>query len=116
MGPAWGVIYGDLRHPDACKPCAWFWHRKGCQSGVDCEFCHLCPKGELKARQARQKELKSVPRRLDQMRAVAVSNLSNVADGFLNHSGGASKTWEELQRETVQSQDRQIGRKKLLPQ
>eukprot|EP00435_Cladocopium_sp_Y103_P052641 s878_g16.t1 len=39
----------DLRQ---CKPCAFF-HTKGCSSGRDCEFCHLCPKGE---KQRRQKE------------------------------------------------------------
>lgn len=50
---------GSMQHPETCKPCAWFWHHKGCSRGVDCDFCHLCPRGELKARQARQKELKS---------------------------------------------------------
>ncbi|CAJ1407210.1 unnamed protein product [Effrenium voratum] len=35
-----------------CRPCAFF-HTKGCSSGRDCEFCHLCPKGE---KQRRQKE------------------------------------------------------------
>ena len=59
------ALHPILRHPDACKPCAWFWHHKGCQSGVDCEFCHLCPRGELKARQQRQRELKTVPRDLN---------------------------------------------------
>eukprot|EP00435_Cladocopium_sp_Y103_P027312 s2093_g6.t1 len=71
---------GSRSHPDACKPCAWFWHHKGCQSGVDCEFCHLCPRGELKARQARQKELKTVPR-------------------------GESKAWDEVPCETEQSKE-----------
>lgn len=33
-----------------CKPCAWFWHPKGCQNAEDCEFCHFCPEGELKLR------------------------------------------------------------------
>jgi len=28
-----------------CKPCA-FAHTKGCGSGVDCTFCHLCQPGE----------------------------------------------------------------------
>lgn len=71
---------GSRSHPDACKPCAWFWHHKGCQSGVDCEFCHLCPRGELKARQARQRELKTVPR-------------------------DESKAWEEVPCETAQSEE-----------
>jgi hypothetical protein len=31
-----------------CKPCAFI--LKGCQSGVDCKFCHLCEVGEKKRR------------------------------------------------------------------
>merc|ERR1719263_2387696 len=33
-----------------CKPCA-FLHTKGCGSGVECKFCHLCTPGEKKRRQ-----------------------------------------------------------------
>lgn len=32
-----------------CKPCAFF-HWKGCESGGNCVFCHLCLKGERKSR------------------------------------------------------------------
>jgi len=34
----------------SCKPCA-FVFTKGCASGVDCIFCHLCQPGEKKRRQ-----------------------------------------------------------------
>lgn len=37
-------------HMGNCKPCA-FYHTKGCGSGADCVFCHLCPEGEKKRRQ-----------------------------------------------------------------
>jgi len=34
-----------------CKPCAYFLLKKdGCRWGADCEFCHICPAGELKKR------------------------------------------------------------------
>mmetsp|Transcript_88990 Transcript_88990/g.157575 ORF Transcript_88990/g.157575 Transcript_88990/m.157575 type:complete len:283 (-) Transcript_88990:49-897(-) len=33
-----------------CRPCA-FYSTKGCSSGVDCQFCHLCEPGEKKRRQ-----------------------------------------------------------------
>jgi hypothetical protein len=33
-----------------CKPCAWFHHKNGCISGDNCEFCHLCPVGEIRRR------------------------------------------------------------------
>jgi len=34
-----------------CKPCAYFLAKTdGCRWGSNCEFCHLCPLGELKKR------------------------------------------------------------------
>lgn len=33
-----------------CRPCAWYWKPGGCQRSPTCDFCHLCPDGELKAR------------------------------------------------------------------
>jgi len=41
---------GSHLHPHDCKPCAWYHHARGCQRGADCEFCHLCPAGEIKRR------------------------------------------------------------------
>lgn len=42
-----------------CKPCAFF-HTKGCESGADCMFCHLCVPGAKKM----IKKQKRVMRRL----------------------------------------------------
>lgn len=33
-----------------CRPCAWYWKPGGCQNGINCNFCHMCPDGELKVR------------------------------------------------------------------
>jgi len=33
-----------------CRPCAYFYKNDSCRWGSQCEFCHLCPKGELKQR------------------------------------------------------------------
>eukprot|EP00933_Yihiella_yeosuensis_P074867 TRINITY_DN8394_c0_g1_i1.p1 TRINITY_DN8394_c0_g1~~TRINITY_DN8394_c0_g1_i1.p1 ORF type:complete len:684 (-),score=176.88 TRINITY_DN8394_c0_g1_i1:214-2199(-) len=33
-----------------CRPCAFF-HTKGCEGGVNCNFCHFCLPGEKKRRQ-----------------------------------------------------------------
>lgn len=33
-----------------CTPCAWFHKEPGCANGKICQYCHLCPKGELKNR------------------------------------------------------------------
>jgi len=35
----------DVHHLGRCKPCAFF-HTKGCSSGEECRFCHLCPPNE----------------------------------------------------------------------
>lgn len=34
-----------------CRPCAFVWKEKGCSSGDNCDFCHLCEPGEKKKRQ-----------------------------------------------------------------
>lgn len=35
----------DRRVARRCSPCAWFWKARGCNSGHDCTYCHLCPEG-----------------------------------------------------------------------
>jgi len=41
---------GSRSHQSGCcKPCAFFW-KDGCKNGQDCQYCHLCPPGELKRR------------------------------------------------------------------
>lgn len=39
---------GSEGHPDKCNPCLWYW--KGCNAGLDCTYCHMCPPGEKKRR------------------------------------------------------------------
>jgi len=55
--PISGTVAGPLKTPGGtlhdtgnCNPCAWYWKARGCASGVDCDYCHLCPEGELKRR------------------------------------------------------------------
>merc|ERR1712232_1069300 len=53
---------GSVGHKwGACRPCA-FLHKRGCENGVQCSFCHLCDSGEKKRRQkekiARLKEMR----------------------------------------------------------
>merc|ERR1712178_89909 len=45
---------GSVKHGSSeCKPCAWMWKYPGCSSGIDCDFCHLCPIGEKQRRKAK---------------------------------------------------------------
>ncbi|CAE7175980.1 rlmJ, partial [Symbiodinium pilosum] len=49
---------GSMGHDEgACKPCA-FVFKKGCDSGSQCTFCHLCPPGEKKRRSKERGALK----------------------------------------------------------
>jgi len=53
---------GSLLHGTGqCKPCTWFWKAQGCGNGVDCQHCHACPDGEIKAR----RKVKIASARLD---------------------------------------------------
>merc|ERR1712048_554251 len=45
--PSHGSVLHDL---GACKPCAWFWKKSGCQNGTECMHCHKCSEKEIKAR------------------------------------------------------------------
>merc|ERR1712032_1318311 len=38
-------------HVGQCKPCAFLYSEEGCENGLSCVFCHLCPPGEKKRRQ-----------------------------------------------------------------
>lgn len=55
LGSALLPSVGSLGHnAGMCKPCA-FLYNKGCASGVDCQFCHLCGPGEKKRRAKERK-------------------------------------------------------------
>lgn len=58
---------GSVEHQSGdCKPCA-FLHSKGCVSGVNCEFCHLCEPGEKKRRQKEKRAFFSSVRQIRQL-------------------------------------------------
>mmetsp|Transcript_66067 Transcript_66067/g.127614 ORF Transcript_66067/g.127614 Transcript_66067/m.127614 type:complete len:411 (+) Transcript_66067:57-1289(+) len=46
-----------------CRPCAWQYKEKGgCKNGSYCDYCHLCPPGELKRRKReKSQKLAAVP-------------------------------------------------------
>lgn len=54
---------GSAEHAaGTCKPCAFLWKPEGCQKGPSCEFCHLCPIGEVKRRKKEKLALRKMAR------------------------------------------------------
>lgn len=52
-------------HVGNCKPCAFLWKdpkQPGCENGRDCEFCHLCPPGEVKRRKKEKLMMRKMAR------------------------------------------------------
>jgi|Transcript_113974 hypothetical protein len=47
-------------HKGICKPCA-FVYKGGCESGAQCQYCHLCPPGE---KQRRKRQVRFMQRNL----------------------------------------------------
>lgn len=78
------------RHHDAerCKPCAFF-HTKGCQSGLACLFCHLCPAHEKQRRKRlRRMCCNGIPGGYDRDRGYRVGHSRQNS----NHSFGTAST------------------------
>eukprot|EP00930_Biecheleria_cincta_P036925 TRINITY_DN2530_c0_g2_i1.p1 TRINITY_DN2530_c0_g2~~TRINITY_DN2530_c0_g2_i1.p1 ORF type:complete len:557 (-),score=91.06 TRINITY_DN2530_c0_g2_i1:126-1742(-) len=72
---------GSIDHSQGkCRPCAFF-HSKGCDSGVDCKFCHLCPPDEKKRRQRSKLEAGKI-RSAMWRRAVAEAVAAEAAQQF----------------------------------
>lgn len=48
-----------LHEKGECKPCAFF-HRpdEGCRDGEGCQYCHICPEGEIKRRKRLKQQCK----------------------------------------------------------
>lgn len=41
----------EIHRLGQCTPCNYYWYKvDGCRQGSACDFCHLCPKGEIKKR------------------------------------------------------------------
>lgn len=64
---------GSAGHAEGkCSPCGFLWKGSGCQKAEKCEFCHLCPAGEVK----RRKKEKLMSRKMEQMeRSFASANV-----------------------------------------
>lgn len=59
LGTALAPTLGSLTHAlGGCKPCAFVFKEDGCQSGIQCRFCHLCDQGEKRRRMKERKEVR----------------------------------------------------------
>jgi hypothetical protein len=62
----WSIGSAD-HESGTCKPCAFLWKdvkNPGCQNGMDCVFCHLCPPGEVKRRKKQKMFMRKVAKNL----------------------------------------------------
>mmetsp|Transcript_49027 Transcript_49027/g.140924 ORF Transcript_49027/g.140924 Transcript_49027/m.140924 type:complete len:654 (+) Transcript_49027:131-2092(+) len=58
LGRAPSTSVGAALHGTGeCRPCAWYHKAQGCQNGVECRHCHMCPEGEIKVR----RKMRSTP-------------------------------------------------------
>lgn len=75
--PAWAAaglpnIGSAGHHLRDCKPCAFLDSRKGCLSGPECTYCHLCGPGEKKRRQKERRKLFNTLRRAQPSTVVVI--------------------------------------------
>jgi len=83
--PSWSL--GAAGHDEGtCRPCAWHYKPSGCSNGIDCEFCHMCEKEEVKRRKKERYIRRAIAKRemremeIDQQaQALATPGEANVA-------------------------------------
>lgn len=51
-----------------CRPCAYYFKADSCKWGAQCDFCHLCPKDEIKVR--KKEKIRAV--RMQQKLAIGI--------------------------------------------
>jgi len=69
----------------ACMPCMHFHKPKGCNSGLECEYCHLCPEGEITRRQKERYRTDKVPRRRPNRQEKRLAARSTIRPGAPEH-------------------------------
>ena len=67
-----------------CKPCAWFHHVEGCRHAQDCEFCHLCPSGEIKKRKKDKQKLIRIVKAVGDNDPIGTPDNDDIIDTLLN--------------------------------
>jgi len=87
----------ELHGTGECAPCMWFFKPRGCQLGVLCGFCHLCPDGELKQRR-KKKDTK-----LRQIRLEAAQMNASEPEGVCASEKSPSQSVEDVGVEEGQS-------------
>jgi hypothetical protein len=87
-----------------CKPCAYHLYKTdGCRWGNDCQFCHLCKRGELKKR---KKERAKSMREAREARARALKE----QNGTSEHSSPGFPDAEDAPEDASQSDSSEEAR------
>ncbi|OLP82755.1 Ribosomal RNA large subunit methyltransferase J [Symbiodinium microadriaticum] len=85
---------GSAGHAEgACRPCA-FVFKKGCDSGSQCTFCHLCPPGEKKRRMKEKSTKKATEVNLN----LAASFVGRVCLPWNEHTVNSSEEGQQPPR------------------
>jgi len=114
-GPAGGMppqpSAGSRQHGNGkCKPCA-FYHKKGCDAGLDCTFCHMCEAGEKKRRRQLQRFTIKQRRMRREARLAEEAKELQEGDEEGNDGGGSSpsKSKESVERVEVGDDDAAVA-------
>jgi hypothetical protein len=72
----WSV--GSAQHNlGTCKPCAWLWkNENGCENGANCNFCHMCPPGEVKRRKKDKLAMRKMVKQFQKPQAQALQGVA----------------------------------------
>jgi len=65
---------GSVWHDSGkCKPCVWYWKKKGCLYGRECHHCHSCARDVIKMNKKNKREQIKIARESEKaLEAVAV--------------------------------------------
>jgi len=80
-------VGAELHQSGQCRPCAWFYKSKGCTHGSACNYCHVCPEGQVRGRR-KEKDAQLRQQRIveNQREALPTGRVGSSAQS--SHAGG----------------------------
>jgi len=77
----------ELHQSGQCRPCAWFYHARGCSLASACTYCHQCPKDQIRVKR-KEKDAQLQQQRIEkgQRKALPPGRVGGLARS--SHAGG----------------------------